>query len=188
MRRSASLETDYFNPCSPQGERRSFFITLLTPLIFQSTLPAGGATSPCVFHNLPLQISIHAPRRGSDPLLSSKPPTRRNFNPRSPQGERRNLPAWCASMDDFNPRSPQGERRSVRLSRFRSSIFQSTLPAGGATFYFWRILWRKLHFNPRSPQGERRSVSVRDVQLFLFQSTLPAGGATVQSKHTAMTA
>ena len=79
----------YFNPRSPQGERRSVDRNL--PVIidgfqstlpaggatrhipaatgayaFQSTLPAGGATRSCRWGYPTFGISIHAPRRGSD--------------------------------------------------------------------------------------------------------------------------
>ena len=59
------------------------------------------------------------------------------------------------------------------------SIFQSTLPARGATFQqHLEHNWR-LHFNPRSPHGERPT-SVESLAMnIIFQSTLPARGATV---------
>ena len=78
--------------------------------IFQSTLPARGAThlavrTLCLRNFNPRsphgerhilqdivdvsQISIHAPRTGSDANLILQIYTRQNFNPRSPHGERR---------------------------------------------------------------------------------------------------
>ena len=36
-------------------------------------------------------------------------------------------------IKNFNPRSPRGERRSARFDHFSSMKFQSTLPARGAT-------------------------------------------------------
>ena len=103
---------------------------------FQSTLPAGGATSvvkPVVhfFH-----ISIHTPRGGSDVIST----------------------LLCPITFYFNPHSPRGERRSTRRKARRNSRFQSTLPAGGATE---ADLYRRL-------------------DACKFQSTLPAGGATVR--------
>ena len=78
-------------------------------------------------------ISIHAPRRGSDPMF----------------------PDQTVGNKDFNPRSPQGERPRAGSFGFSSCRFQSTLPAGGATGCdnSCRTLW--VDFNPRSPQGER---------------------------------
>ena len=60
-------------------------------MIFQSTLPARGATRT-------------AQRRF---------PCSRNFNPRSPHGERRRRIAACRGGHYFNPRSPHGERHYI---------------------------------------------------------------------------
>ena len=79
------------------------------------------------------QISIHAPRTGSDNGTSKTLNSSAYFNPRSPHGERRKV--------------PPGDRR-------RPS-FQSTLPARGATRLHPRSICRHRHFNPRSPHGER---------------------------------
>ena len=57
---------------------------------------------------------------------------------------------------DFNPRSPRGERLSLYETLFILVIFQSTLPAWGATDALF---------------------SYRE-DINIFQSTLPAWGAT----------
>ena len=148
------------------------------------------------------QISIHAPRMGSDMKVtspsdlmqifqstlpgwgatrpsSSSCQSSKYFNPRSPDGER---PTWCAraptARTNFNPRSPDGERRGVRH-------------APGVV----------ANFNPRSPDGERPSrlgehhrhafISIHAPRMgsdrkgnrlrsrhSKFQSTLPGWGAT----------
>ena len=57
----------------------------------------------------------------------------KDFNPRSPHGER---PAFAHRPEagiDFNPRSPHGERRHAHDGDRRRIVFQSTLPAWGAT-------------------------------------------------------
>ena len=61
-------------------------------------------------------------------------------------------------------------------------IFQSTLPAGGATDHFFHHTRRKQNFNPRSPRGERQQGYTYYKGQRQFQSTLPAGGATM--KHS----
>ena len=127
----------HFNPRSPHGERpsrrrsqgcwrRAISIHAPrtgsdTPLssqrltrrkAFQSTLPARGATvvlSILAFGIL--VISIHAPRTGSDDA----------GRPREPIGFH------------FNPRSPHGERHNMAVRAYPEKIFQSTLPARGAT-------------------------------------------------------
>ena len=81
-----------------------------------------------------VEISIHAPRTGSDVFRSIR------------------------SLDvmNFNPRSPHGERPPPRHERGITMKFQSTLPARGATCVRrWTTLRTSPHFNPRSPHGER---------------------------------
>ena len=63
-------------------------IDLALVWVFQSTLPAGGATRRESGEITPKWISIHAPRGGSDNDLSAKIRERFDFNPRSPRGER----------------------------------------------------------------------------------------------------
>ena len=80
-----------------------------------------------------------------------------HFNPRSPRGERRTTNNdGTTTGNNFNPRSPRGERRGSIGRNIVQGLFQSTLPAGGAT-----------SCKPLLQQNKRR-----------FQSTLPAGGAT----------
>ena len=156
MEVSENENRDYFNPRSPRGERHE--------------RDARGGTRYI--------ISIHAPREGSDRGWSKNMVNWTNFNPRSPRGERREL-RYCghylytisihapregsdiaraalhAAAYNFNPRSPRGERLIIMFRPLFSVLFQSTLPARGAT----------------NAQG----VTTR---ADLFQSTLPARGAT----------
>ena len=170
---------------------------------FQSTLPVWGATRQLRKERRMSQISIHAPRVGSD--WSS---------------------AWrlYTGPGNFNPRSPCGERRGFRsYSFFQNKGFQSTLPVWGATvaggdhpdghgisIHAPRVgsdaspcrqqgwVWISIHaprvgsdcsprwlprpppyFNPRSPCGERRGAPMRPEGTLQFQSTLPVWGATL---------
>ena len=80
-----------------------------------------------------------------------------------------------------------GSDRSVKLSRSRSFIFQSTLPAWGATKdQNDKIFDAK--FQSTLPAWGATESPVIINPVVQFQSTLPAWGATVQPKHTAMTA
>ena len=58
--------TDNFNPRSPHGERQILCASLMLLSIFQSTLPAWGATVHLNDGRSVSRISIHAPRMGSD--------------------------------------------------------------------------------------------------------------------------
>ena len=149
-----------FNPRSPHGERPWEPPGVRPGDLFQSTLPARGATRrarPAERRNK--SISIHAPRTGSDATKSSsgrrpaisihaprtgsdqiKPGTVRqngDFNPRSPHGERHLQPSPCPHPRHFNPRSPHGERPHAGDERGGGMAFQSTLPARGATHHNW---------------------------------------------------
>ena len=172
-----------FNPRSPHGERPPLQIRNAAAKIFQSTLPARGATQ-----TFGIEIEMT------------------NFNPRSPHGERHDSHACHAEKHYFNPRSPHGERlRRVEEPRVHGKIsihaprtgsdsssasllpartsFQSTLPARGATSSASRSAFSSSNFNPRSPHGERRTgCHARTRQRRIFQSTLPARGATATKK------
>ena len=106
---------------------------------------------------------------------------------------------------NFNPRSPHGERHPCAVhKRHARGRFQPTLPARGATrgaaqahtglhisthaprtgsdppWVRGRIS-SPGHFNPRSPHGERRKVGwVSGEFSKKFQPTLPARGATLR--------
>ena len=57
----------HFNPRSPWGERPEEEEEAAVVMVFQSTLPVGGATVFANLGEMPVYISIHAPRGGSDP-------------------------------------------------------------------------------------------------------------------------
>ena len=85
---TASTAGTHFNPRSPHGERPALKYVQRQPRIFQSTLPARGATPTADPANEAIAISIHAPRTGSDKATKSSRAQPGNFNPRSPHGER----------------------------------------------------------------------------------------------------
>ena len=63
---SWSFPTAYFNPRSPCGERLDSARVFFRPMLFQSTLPVRGATDGENWYVIYDDISIHAPRAGSD--------------------------------------------------------------------------------------------------------------------------
>ena len=108
-------------------------LKMLDSELFQSTLPARGATDVVVVPRLFLNISIHAPRTGSDLCTIPIKSEICYFNPRSPHGERPIGMINYKKSIYFNPRSPHGERRLLLPLCNPQIIFQSTLPARGAT-------------------------------------------------------
>ena len=192
--------SSYFNPRSPHGER---LLRLLLPpgiMVFQSTLPAWGATTEVPAQDGSGYISIHAPRMGSDCFSRSfarlvrisihAPRMGSDISPHTPMAEQ--------GISIHAPRMGSDTLlmlRSLRQERFQSTLpawgatansgfmaaqqakFQSTLPAWGATNDLV-IIVHIVNFNPRSPHGERHPQSLDVWHLSQFQSTLPAWGAT----------
>ena len=123
---------------------------------FQSTLPARGATFSLQKFSFPAT----------------------HFNPRSLHGERRSKSALPSTSSDFNPRSLHGERQCNNPRPAPGRLFQSTLPARGATCRVPQESRLQGDFNPRSLHGERPGRAHSRPSLSGFQSTLPARGAT----------
>ena len=141
--------------CAP--ERRNFEFYRTFAYGFQSTLPAGGATLR-FFTRLCNWVLFQStlPAGGATAIGDSGPLRWRYFNPRSPRGERLHghlcaghliyisihaprggsdffRDQVCTVGLYFNPRSPRGERLGWPQVPQKRSLFQSTLPAGGAT-------------------------------------------------------
>ena len=130
----ATVSAINFNPRSPCGERHLDIIHGLLTDTFQSTLPVWGATFSSKQHTSSSNISIHAPRVGSD----NNPTIRRMhcsvFQSTLPVwGATPWTPCWVPCWGYFNPRSPCGERRAGHPTGERQGAFQSTLPVWGAT-------------------------------------------------------
>ena len=190
---------------------------------FQSTLPARGATDARTLGRRERPYFNPRSPHGERLRVRACPRRPRHFNPRSPHGERPDAPAPARCPHHFNPRSPHGERPrgnrrenltggiSIHAPRTGSDgclyckvpakwLFQSTLPARGATQLQAHQKQQLFYFNPRSPHGERRSCQWRlrfcaisihaprtgsdpliywtKENVMKFQSTLPARGAT----------
>ncbi len=100
-------------------------------------------------------VSIHAPRMGSDRGDCLWFWAAICFNPRPPHGERHGMAGFTHQMECFNPRPPHGERLCCPERCRMKKLFQSTPPAWGATLL-----------------GHDQSF------IKTFQSTPPAWGAT----------
>ena len=80
----------------------------------------------------------------------------------------------------FNPRSPHGERHTSEYSTPLVPLFQSTLPAWGATAYLL-CAGRRPRFQSTLPAWGATSLADVAARIHQFQSTLPAWGATTDS-------
>jgi len=75
--------------------------------MFQSTPPERGATSKEWFYRHSVQVSIHAPREGSDQARKIKDKILAGFNPRPPRGERLTSISLAASISMFQSTPPE---------------------------------------------------------------------------------
>ena len=118
-----------FNPRSPRGPTRSP-LKLEAFMLFQSTLPAWGATLPQMSWANRLAVSIHAPRVGSDRSASRRFPCSRSVSIHAPRGERPFSTSAIAAVSEFQSTLPRGERQQKIQKCAPSSEFQCTLPRG----------------------------------------------------------
>ena len=126
----------------------------------------------------------------------------KDFNPRSPHGERPYFSSRATTTpEDFNPRSPHGERHRPPQTRvispaisihalltesddygledgreFSISIHALLTESDIGFMFVW---FSFKYFNPRSPHGERRGVQIPTaIGTGIFQSTLSSRRAT----------
>ena len=130
------------------------------PSVFQSTLPLRGATGAQDEQGGADGISIHAPPAGSDVtnILVDSPTVGISIHA-PPAGSDRSARLLRLTIRDFNPRSPCGERQVPAGPPSGEVIFQSTLPLRGATCAFERairIIRISIHAPPAGSDGAIR--------------------------------
>ena len=154
-----SRRLNCFNPRAPRGARR------VASRCFDTSEPQCADI-----------VSIHAPRVGRDVYSLTIYPTY-IVSIHAPRVGRDAWPKDCNHAMCFNPRAPRGARRQLRGNRVRTSAFQSTRPAWGATDVtraMAAVANVSIHaprvgrdmfsvssapprrFNPRAPRGARR--------------------------------
>ena len=153
--RNRAVGMQFLSTLPARGATMGNLMSLLAAGPFLSTLPARGATrsrrcaaagqrnfyprSPRGERPLGLnfglclcQISIHAPREGSDIEKFSTGGLSFYFYPRSPRGERPSCGTIPPSTTDFYPRSPRGERRAWCAGRPGSGGISIHAPREGS--------------------------------------------------------
>ena len=152
--------------------------------VFQSTLPARGATAHSgKFRGAPEDFNPRSPHGERPPPPATTTVENAYFNPRSPHGERQRQQGLFRAGGDFNPRSPHGERQLRRTNGGRWKPFQSTLPARGATQSARNtasVRRISIHAPRTGSDAQSAAEGLADPQ---FQSTLPARGATKMTKR-----
>ena len=118
------------------------------------------------------QISIHAPRGGSDCAPACRTALHTDFNPRSPWGERpRAISGETEAKEHFNPRSPWGERPKMGKFWIVKVGISIHAPRGGSDPCLMDGFAKISHFNPRSPWGERQQ-RCTDFSVNLWQKCI----------------
>ena len=121
----------YFNPRPPHGERRMNKENMKWLIHFNPRPPHGERLAVPILVEYIKQISIHAPRMGSDIPASSKFSMILRFQSTPPAwGATIALNGQFAFQKHFNPRPPHGERRRAPPIAIRNLPFQSTPPHG----------------------------------------------------------
>ena len=153
---------DDFNPRSPCGERRRI--------------------RPGQTHDG--NISIHAPRAGSDSCYTAGLYNPAHFNPRSPCGERHDRDRHSGSRDAISIHAPRAGGDDVQYIHYSLFMeFQSTPPVRGATLYLRILQLGSRDFNPRPPCGGRLfSRHAAFAVLMDFNPRPPCGGRLVDAE------
>ena len=139
MRSYRKSSSSHFNPRSPRGERH-YQLTDGERLEISIHAPRVGSDADWSAHEPALRISIHAPRVGSDLAACLSLPLRHRISIHAPRvGSDRNR---IDEVRDF--------KISIHAPRVGSDLMPSARSASCS------------NFNPRSPRGERpRSCALR---------------------------
>ena len=190
-----------FNPRSPCGERHGGEPDQGDCLEFQSTLPVRGATitAVCKYYLCIFQSTL--PVRGATHRANRYVYLGRNFNPRSPCGERLLRRRSCSGSPLFQSTLPvRGATIGTLYAEGAEKISIHAPRAGSDSVGWLRPSWcndisihapragsdvdispsaaNSFYFNPRSPCGERLGGVLALFADAVFQSTLPVRGAT----------
>ena len=167
-----------FNPRSPHGERHTFRCWLLRLGIFQSTLPARGATRAAQHQQKCNLISIHAPRTGSDEHDLSVPCLRRQFQSTLPARGATNhnsRSSYACHISIHAPRTGSDPRDATHLHQHHISIHAPRTGSDSPDESRERNRPISIHAPRTGSDGISRA---RRCAILPFQSTLPARGAT----------
>ena len=103
--------------------------------------------------DIPPDISIHAPREGSDDKAAYRPPKPCEFQSTPPARGGDVGVLLCVVVVLISIHAPTRGATLVAELPSGRRIFQSTPPARGATRRHEQRLGDTLHFNPRPPRG-----------------------------------
>ena len=181
------MESRYFNPRSPHGERLPVAAHQGVALLISTHAPRTGSDLADLALEYREEISTHAPRTGSDYYLSEYLSGLRisTHAPRTGSDLRRGLPKRCAGY--FNPRSPHGERQDGDAGRERAEFAISThAPRTGSDNRVRHLLLLRSKISTHAPRtGSDITLMSRTLCLTNFNPRSPHGERPVSEKDTA---
>ena len=173
------IASSRFQSTLPVGGATKHSRTVPPIIGFQSTLPVGGATHHLLLAGGKKNISIHAPRGGSDGMYSDFGNMGKLFQSTLPVGGA-TRPEWVEKiLSRISIHAPRGGSDDTPLLRRWQFIISIHAPRGGSDFYI--IFWfgGAKYFNPRSPWGERRVHDRLDDSVPGISIHAPRGGSDV---------
>ena len=147
---------------------------------FQSTLPARGATGCAPAERRNKSISLHAPRTGSDLAISSFGGANL-ISIHAPRTGSDSITVTIAVEIHISIHAPRTGSDPAAAPAAGGRRFQSTLPARGATRRTATHKRRRERFQSTLPARGATLLNPINIAKQVFQSTLPARGATFPS-------
>ena len=130
----------YFNPRSPHGERLAQSIYLSAPVHYFNPRSPHGERRHLRRHRWQaVQISIHAPRTGSDLCPKAARRSGRFQSTLPARGATRAGKGADCDGGDFNPRSPHGERRGDSMADAGVYIISIHAPRTGSDWVAYNV-------------------------------------------------
>ena len=140
-----------------EGGDPKIAVTTSPRLVFQSTPPARGATTPPRQEIRPRYISIHAPREGGDKKQREEKKRQRHFNPRPPRGGRPKRSIRKQYNSKISIHAPREGGDLCFCAGVPSLVISIHAPREGGDFLVLHWPWLPNDFNPRPPRGGRPS-------------------------------
>ena len=146
---------------------------------FQPTLPMRGATTTMADISADNVFQPTLPMRGATLTTKCGLKSSRNFNPRSPCGERLAVNRVRVIEGYFNPRSPCGERLISFPWAISVLVFQPTLPMRGATLVKHDI-FRRSEISTHAPHAGSDDYQGRTLCSGRISTHAPHAGSDCQ--------
>ena len=147
-----------------------------TAELFQSTLPARGATTVSPPTDTGAPISIHAPREGSDHARWARLVWMAQFQSTLPaRGATAGKPMFARTRRLFQSTLPARGATTESCTCLPVHLISIHAPREGSDSCMSLVLIEGLHFNPRSPRGERRTPHLRECYHPDFNPRSPRG-------------